>query len=991
MAVDMHRSTAIAARIGPEAMRALMLEVYEVCVDAVARYEGRVSKYLGDGVLALFGYPVAHEDDPRRAVLASLAVLEGIEGRAAGWEARFGTEVKVRVGVDSGVVAVGPVDASPWSSEEIAGDPPNVASRVQATADPMTLRVTDATNELIQGWFETIPVGPVELRNYPEPVNLHRVLGPTEAETRFEARAGELPPLLGREAELETLRAAWSGVAAGGERQVVALTGEAGIGKSRLVEHLVATAIASGGTRVTFACSRLHQESSLWPVARALGRFFRLSPRERESDALTLDAIRRQLEQLSNRRMRIEDAAPIYGWLLGIRSAVDLGPEELRRKTFDAVIDLLEAMSINSQLLLCLDDVDCADPSTVELMRALLARPDTPILVVLTSRESLPDLGAEAQVLELTGLPPADATTLVRAVAPRIDEETVERLVAASNGVPYFLEEQARAAQESPDGAAGAPLELSVFLAARLDELGPQSKRLLGEIAVGGEGVRVDVLARLSDVPPEELDGLLDQLCSRRVLLRQSGRAGEVVRFRHALMREAAIEGVLESRRVELHRRLAELLRELGGAAPEDLARHHDLGGEAEQAARAWLEAGRGAAASGANTEAIGLLRHSLAALDELPDDATRAAIELDVQLAIGTALSTLEGYTSPGARAAFERAMALGERLGDTATIFPALWGTSSYWFVLGEHRIDSGLVERLVRIAEEQEDPRFRFEAAFVAGYRQLHFGNFERARQELARATEHLGLEPIASLPEDSGIVSRSTLSVVQWFLGQAEESRELAAEALELAESLDPATRRGALTAAWVSTNLAWRMELDGDSEAAIEFAERSAAIATERHYPTWLAAATLHRSIALCRLGRFEEGLPTLVAMVDAWRGVGRDETGRQLHPMLMTPYFAGRLAEARLASGDGEEAARLTEELLAETTRSGERFWDVELLRLRAAAARARGAPAETVDADLEAARSLAAEQGADALADGDAGEAGALGQSVESAGRTDS
>ena len=328
---------------------------------------------------------------------------------------------------------------------------------------------------------------------------------------------------------------------------------------------------------------------------------------------------------------------------------------------------------------------------------------------------------------------------------------------------------------------------------------------------------------------------------------------------------------------------------------------------------------------------------------------------------------------------------MALGEQLGDSATIFPALWGTSSYWFVLGEHHIDSRLVERLVRIAEEQDDPRFRFEAAFVVGYRRLHLGHFERAREELERATGHLGLEPIADFPEDSGIVSRSTLSVVLWFLGETAASRETASEALDLADSLDPAGRRAALTACWVRVNLAWRSELDGDSELAIEFADEASAIAAERSYPTWFAAATLHRSIAQCRLGRFDEGLPTLVAMVDAWRSAGRDETGRQRHPMLMTPYFAGRLAEAQLAGGDADSAAGLVDELLAETARSGERFWDVELLRLRAAAAQARGAPPETLQADLDAARELASEQGARSLAEGIEGGGKVLGPATRS------
>lgn len=988
MAVDMHRSTAIAAQVGPESMRALMLEVFEVCVDAVARYEGGVTKYLGDGVLALFGHPVAHEDDPRRAVLASLAVLEGIEGRAADWQARFDVEVAVRIGVDSGVVAVGPIDASPWSSEEIAGDPPNIASRVQATADRMTVRVTDATCELIQGWFETVPVGPVELRNYPQPVAVHRVLGPTEAETRLEARGGVRPPLLGREAELGLLRAAWARVESG-ERRAINIVGEPGIGKSRLAEHLISTAIASGGTSVVLACSRLHRDSALRPVARALGRFFKLSPQERDSDALALDAIRRRLEQLGNRRMAAEDAVPIFGRLLGISSAVDLEPGELRQKTFEAVIDLLEAISISSRLILCVEDADTADPSTVDLLRALLGRPTAPILLVLTSRRPLPEVVESAEAMRLAGLSDEDASTLVRAVAPGIDEPAVDRLVAGSDGVPFLLEEQARSAHETPGGAVGAPQELSVFLAARLDELGPESKRVLGEIAIAGESVRLETLEALTETPAGKLDALLDDLCSRRVLLRQSGPNGDVVRFRHRPMYDAALEGILESRRVELHRQFAEALEQIRDAAPEDLARHYQLAGVAERAARCWLEAGRAAAASGANTEAIELFRHGLSALAELPKGTTRAAIELDLQLGVGTALSTLEGYTSPGARDAFEQAMALGEGVGDTALVFPALWGISSYWFVLGEHRIDAGLVERISRIAAEQEDPRFEFEAAFVAGYRHLHLGHLEPARTELERATRHFGLEPIADLPEDSGIVSRSTLSVVLWLLGEPEMSRKRATETLELVESLDPASRRGALTAAWVGANLAWRAELEGDSEGAIGFADRSVAIAAERMYPTWFAAATLHRSIAQCRLGRFEEGMPTLVAMVDAWRAAGRDQTGRQLHPMLMTSYFAGRLAEARFANGEAEEAALLLDELLAQNALSGERFWDVELLRLRAAAAQARGASQKAVNADLEAARALAAEQGAKALANEAAGGV-AIGSHAGAAGRSD-
>ena len=209
--------------------------------------------------------------------------------------------MQVRAAIDSGVAAVGPVDASPWSPEELAGDPPNVATRVQNTAEPMTIRVTDATHRLIEGWFETERVGAVELRNYPRPIGLHVVLRQTEADTRLEARIRARPSLVDRDEELAVMRAAWNRVVSG-ERQVVSITGEPGIGKSRLVEHMIATAVATGATHVTLACSQLHRESPLRPVARALTRFFRVFPNEGGSDALWLEAIRTRLEQLPQPR-----------------------------------------------------------------------------------------------------------------------------------------------------------------------------------------------------------------------------------------------------------------------------------------------------------------------------------------------------------------------------------------------------------------------------------------------------------------------------------------------------------------------------------------------------------------------------------------------------------------------------------------------------------------------------------------------------------------
>lgn len=930
IAVDMCGSTAIAAAIGPERAHQLMLELYEACGDAVSRYEGRVTKYVGDGVLAHFGHPIAHEDDARRATLASLALLDDIRARGEDWERRFGARVEIRIGVDTGIVAVGPIDPSPWSADDIAGDPPNVASRVQATAEPMTVRVTEATLELIEGWFDTEPAGVTELRNFPRPVGLHRVVGPTAAETRLEARVRPIPPLVDRTAELARVRDAWQEVADTGTRRVVGITGEAGIGKSRLAGQVVSAAAAAGARTVLLACSSLDRNSPYRPVARALRRL--------AGAGTGPDDLAESLEGLLSRQVPTEQAVPVLAWLLGAAPPPDREPEALRRLVLEVVVDLVEAAAAARPVVLFADDVDTADPSTIAVLQALLDRPgEVPVLVVLTGRGPLPEELTRDVDVQLGGLPEADADRLVRSVAGSLDDETVRRIVARCDGVPFYVEELAQAAEEQDAEVRAEPIALSAFVAARLDELGPDLRNLVAQIAIAGKEVRVDVLAGVTRLAPDALDRGLAELAGRRIVRRSHETGGDVVRFRHDVMREVAYASQLQSRRADVHRQVAHALAALpdGAVRPEDLARHFALGGDHLAALPSWLAAGQAALANGANREAIELFGGALESLTHLPPGPQRTAAELGAQLGLGAAASTLEGFTSPRAHAAFDRAVELGVALDDDVAIFPALWGTWSYWFVLGEHHVAAALADRCVTIAEGQEDPRFRWAAATILGYQRLYSGDFEGARRELELGARAIGTERIADFPHDMGIVGQAALAVSLLFLGEREASDEAIARAYDAAEALDPETRQAALTRAWVANWVAWHAELAGDHERALAMADRAFALAQEHGYATWLAAATLHRSIALCSLGRHDEGMPVLAAVVDAWRSAGRDAGGVQRHPVLMTAYYAGRLAEAQLATGDAEAARRWVDELLSRSARSGERFWDARLLALR--------------------------------------------------------
>ncbi|HEX6389384.1 MAG TPA: AAA family ATPase, partial [Solirubrobacteraceae bacterium] len=940
VAVDTCGSTAIAAAIGPERYRQLMLELYEACVEAFVRYDGRVTKYVGDGVLAQFGHPIAHEDDARRAVLAALALIEGVRKRGPGWRQRLGAEVEIRIGLDSGTVAIGPMDASPWATDEIAGDPPNVASRVQAQAEPMTVLVTEATRNLTAGWFITEPIGTVPLRNYPRPVQLHRVHGPTDAESRLEASVRERPALVDRQAELARLRAAVAHVERHAERRVVGLVGPPGIGKSRLADHIRGTAMGAGATPVAITCSNLQRSSPLRPVARALRRIFRLPPRDQVSDEDAIAAIRAHLAELPNRRTPTDDAVALYAWLLARGPAPELEPDVLRKRAFDAVVDLFEALASTAMLVVNVDDVDAGDPSTIELLAALLARPrDTAMLVVLTGRGPLPPELVLDEEIALTGLPAGDAAALARAVGPSLEDETVRRIVARCDGVPFYIEELAVAARDTDDEVRPEPAELSAFVAARLDELAPEQRRLVSQLAVAGREARVDVLARVAGVDSAAFDALVGALSAQGIVRRSRAAGGEIVRFRHDVMREVAYQTLLASRRAELHGALARALAALPAHAvrPEDLAHHYALAGDHVNAAEHWLQAARAAVVNGAHREAAELFENTLEAVAHLPESPARSAAELEAQLGRGNALSTLRGYTSPHAREAFEEAARLAERREDSTAIFPAIWGIWSYWFVLGEHATAAELATRLQSIAEQNaHDERFRWTAAGIVGYQRLAQGDLAGAREALTQGSRHAGVEPAFELPNDPGLASMGALAVVLWLLGEHDESNHVAAQAFEQAQALDPNDRLTALTRSWTGCYLAWQAQLRGDADAAIELAELAATIAAEHGQVTWIAAATMHRSIALCLSGRLDEGLPVLGAMVDAWRAAGRDSEGRQQHQILMTPYFAGRYAEALLLAGEHEAAAQQIDLILSGSAANGERFWDGALLALKA-------------------------------------------------------
>jgi class 3 adenylate cyclase len=960
MVCDLRDSTGIGARLGAEAARDLVLEIYQLSVDAIAQFDGRVGKYVGDGVLAHFSYPRAHEDDARRATLAALTLVEGIGSRAAHWQRRYGETVEVGIGIDTGVVVIGPVGGAPWLADDIVGDPPNIASRVQQFAPPNGVLVTDATYNLIEGWFDVESLGAFELRNYPRPVVLHRIRGPTAAESQLEA-VRRRTPLVGRTEELDWLRAIWAEVVAGGPR-VLSIVGEPGIGKSRLLEHLGATVAADGMPHISLNCSPLHRASSLRPFVIGLQRYFGLGANE---EALGLEALRDRMTQLGIEDP-IEPSVGIVARLLGIQSDVDLLPEELRRRTFETIVELIRSIARTSPLLLTVDDLQDADPSTRELLAVVAEAVRGPMLMVAASRTAVDFLGSHVQQRTLVGIGPAECAALVRSVQSELPMPVVDDIVSRSNGVPLFAEELART-----EGGPSPGVRLTELLTARLDDLGTSPKRLAGVMATAGNEIRFNVLAELVDGGRQQLADDLRVLVDRRIVVMEEEPYDTVLRFRHILLREVAYHHQLSTRRSDLHRRIADILsrRPSEFAPPEVVAHHFTLAGDLQSAAGWWRDAGNRAAASGANAEAIEHLHRGLQLVGRLPEGETTGTLELDLQLRLGMCESIVHGYTSVEAKAAFERALTLADRQGDSPSVLPAVWGAWTYYLVLAEHRVAVELAERALSIAEgtpaARRDGRLRWEAGAILGYQRLFLGDFRGARAELELACRHAGIAPVADFPQDPAIASRASLAVTQWCLGELVASERCIARALAEARELDDATRQSRFTRAWVACFAAWLAQLNGDAAGAMTHASDAVAIAQQHGYPTWLGAGLLHIGIAQCALDPTESAVDGYAALVEAWRSVGRDDHGVQRYQVLMTPYFMAQLADARRRSGRPDTALATVDTAIAASTANGEEFYTAELHRLRAGALHDLGHPAATVASALRMAATRAEEQSA--------------------------
>jgi len=727
MFCDLVGSTAIAERLDPEEMRELLVAYHRTCAEVVSRFEGDIVQYQGDGLLVCFGHPVAHEDDARRSVLAGLDIVEAV-GRVVGPVAATlrgvdpsaPTELplSVRVGIHTGLVVLGEMGAGDWrQAGHVVGDAVNIAARVQAVAEPGSVVLTSATYHLVRGYVRVVSAGRPHLKGVTQPIELFRALGSSGAESRSEAMPWRQIDLVGRADERDALDAAWQGALAG-RTQSVLLVGEAGIGKSRLVDWVRQHVETQAVTQV-LQCSPYHTSTALHPVVAVL---------ERVAGMVTGDDAATRWRRLTDLLTSVggidEVEASLLASLLAIPLPAHVAPlllssDARREKTFATLMAWVERTAARYPLLLAVEDLHWADPSTLELLSRLVARrPAVPLLVLFTSRNDPEALAAPGTRLPLGPLAPFHVREMVDRLADgNLPAHLSAALAERSDGIPLFIEELTCSVTDLPLGAerrgtteadGDIPPMLADLFTARLEQL-PDRGYVAQVVATMAPSVPLSVLALVLPEDEVALGDVLQAMVDAGVLIADPAMLETTYMFRHALLRDAAYQSQLLSQRRGLHLRIAEVLDglpDMAASRPEVLGRHFELGGRPLRAARCWLQAGRNAAALAAHAEAVGHLSQALAALAAVgrgQESGRVDELELELQMELGCSLLVLRGYASPEVEATYRRARELSARARHCGgpiedgpsnhehAVGPALvslYGLWAYYVVRGEHQ---------------------------------------------------------------------------------------------------------------------------------------------------------------------------------------------------------------------------------------------------------------------------------------------------------------
>jgi class 3 adenylate cyclase/predicted ATPase len=949
MFCDLVGSTELAARVDPEVLRDVVRSYQQVCDAAIRQLHGNVAQYLGDGLLVYFGYPVASEDDPRRAVQAGLGIIEAMATLNARLQRERGITLAVRIGIHTGPVVIGEIGGAGRREELALGETPNVAARLQAIAEPDTVVISAATHRLLRGSVMVTDLGAQVLKGLPAPLRVYRVQGDGGAANSLDASAAEaLTPLVGRDQEVGLLLDRWEHVK-DGRGHVVLLSGEPGIGKSRLGRVLKDHIAAEGYLSWECRCSPYHQDSALYPLIDLFERALQF-----DGD----DAPPERVAKIEARLVRYGLAQPeaVSLWAAFLSVAVsdqhpplNLTPQRQKEKTFEAIVALLLALAAERPLLFIVEDLHWADPSTRELVDFVFAQAAAAsILMLMTSRpEFRPPWANRSHFTYLTvnRVTRKQTELMVERVTggKSLPAEVLQQVVAKTDGVPLFVEELTRMVLESgwlrDEGdryeltealpQLAIPSTLQDSLMARLDRLGTV-KEVAQVGAALGRTFQYELLRAIASIDDTTLQRALAKLGESDMLHQRGVPPDATYIFKHALIQDTAYQSMLVSRRQQLHRRIADTLVDrfpaTTGTQPELVAHHYTEAGLADQAIDYWQRAGQRAVERSANLEGIAHFTKGLNVLATLPDSRDRLERELALRTALGPALMSTKGLGAREVEQNYTQALELCRQLGERSELFAVLRGLWEFHEIRGDLKTALELAEELFRLALAADDPTLRLIAHDVLGDTLYWLGEFTRSLEHLEHGIELYRFDEHRALAHqhagyDPGVACRTFSAYALWYLGYPDRAVQRIEEAIALARDLSQ------------TVSMAFAVEfgavvhhLRREATLAKAYAETDIALSTEQPNEFLLGHGMVERGWAIAQEGQVDEGLALIVRGMDVCRNAGS---------VLEFPHPWASLADTYRVAGRIDEALQAVAEGLTQARDTSARFNEAELYRLK--------------------------------------------------------
>jgi predicted ATPase/class 3 adenylate cyclase len=962
---DLVGSTALSGHLDPEDLRDIMRQYQDAVGSAVTRFGGHVAKFLGDGVLAYFGWPQAYEDQAERAVRTGLAAIEAVNSVRNG---DYGN-LEARVGIATGEVVVGDlVGESGLDAEAVTGETPNLAARFQGIAEPGQVIVGEETRLLIGRAFAMRDLGACELKGFDTPKQVWCITGEVEVESRFEAaKVTTLTQFVGRNTELQLLMDRWE-LAKSSEGQVVLISGDAGMGKSRLVQALRETATQDDSFHTQLQASPYHINTPLYATVKNLRHAIGFQDTDDPDEQLN------KLETFFRNGMDVADEAlAVIADLLGLGfksryGTFDLAPEERKDLILGTLVERIVHLSRRRPFLFITEDAHWGDPTAEELIERIVARiTDTKMLLIVTHRpewEASFKHQSHVASLQLTRLGKSQGATIIRGlIGTDTPVAVVDRILERTDGIPLYIEELTRSLAESGLDLSdeNIPSTLQALLLARLDRLGPEIKKIAQIGSAIGREFSHDLLWTVSGKPEKTLTTELE-LLKQSGLIHQTGSGSSLSYvFKHALVQDAVYQSLLRETRQDFHQRIADYLeKKYHDGMPvqlELLAHHYTEAAQTQKSVSYWHKAGRQAISVSSNREAIAHLSRGRELIVQLSPNIERDILELNLCLALGPAFMSTRGLASPDAEEVYLQARKLCLTVNETALSFQAEWGL---WLVYQQRgQIDRALSQTDVVLGlakKQKENIDYLLQAYHAAWTTELFVGNINSCQAFIEKGSSIYDLAKHRTHAftyggHDPGVCAKTTASEALCLLGFVDQGVQSAVDGLSMAEKLSHP-----FTLAMAQYFMAQVHQYRRDAKAVLPHAIATIAMCEAHGFESIHAQATVQLGWATVKAGDIETGIAKIREGLIAWKAT---KTG------MRRPYFLALLADALTDAGQIEEGLSIISEAEALIETSGEKRWQAETIRLKAILMGRAGVSPNEVEAKLSSALDISVKQGA--------------------------